>query len=309
LLESTRESSAAVGIPVLADVDELIPPPTATATSHSNTPSTPDQVHSPPLDIPSIAVTKAPAPRPVDLPMPHDIEPESSPSDFNPSFDEDLESGQSRGMREVSREDSNLVLSSRRSKAQPSTPQDNADASGSARATSSPPPTQPSPSLPERPKADIPDLLADSAPAMDTKPIEPSSPASIRSDLAVLQEPTIDILSDAKIDDTPTAPEVEPEAEEVDPDTTIRLVGGGGIAGIAAPVEDEDPRTDGETDTDVASITSVTTDSTPQNGGKKHKKTKSGLAGLKKLGNFGALRKRDSGGSAKGTSSPLSTAA
>lgn len=303
-MDATRESSAAVGIPVLADVDEPIPPPSAITTAHSNTPNLPDMVQSPPLDVPTISVTKVPAPRPVDLPMPHDIEPSSSQESNPSSFEEDLESGQRQGMREVSREATIVsASSSRRSKSQQPTSYENADASGSALAPSSPPTLSPLPTQPQT--AEIPDLLADSAPAMDTKPIEPSSPASVQSDLAVLQEP----IMETKVVDAPSTPEPEAQVEEVDPDTTIRLVGGGGIAGIALPAEDEEVRTDGETDTEVTSVTSATSESTAQNGGKKHKKTKSGLTGLKKLGNFGALRKRDSGSSTKGTSSPLSTTA
>lgn len=291
---------------MLADVDEPIPPPSAIATTHSNTPNLPDPVQSPPLDVPTISVTKAPAPRPVDLPMPHDIEPSSSLESHTSSFDEDLESGRRQGMREVSREATMVsASSSRRSKSQQPTSHENADASGSALAPSSPPTPSPPPIQPQT--AEIPDLLADSAPAMDTKPIEPSSPASVQSDLAVLQEP----IMDTKVVGAPSTsePEAEAQVEEADPNTTIRLVGGGGIAGIALPAEDEEVRTDGETDTEVTSVTSAASESTTQNSGKKHKKTKSGLAGLKKLGNFGALRKRDSGSSTKGTSSPLSTAA
>jgi hypothetical protein len=89
--------------------------------------------------------------------------------------------------------------------------------------------------------------------------------------------------------------------DEIDVDTTVRLVGGGGVAGIAPVVEEEATRAD---DTDAASITSATSESEVNKGQKKHKKTKSGLAGLKKLGHLSGLRKRDSNNSIKVAVSP-----
>jgi hypothetical protein len=110
-------------------------------------------------------------------------------------------------------------------------------------------------------------------------------------------------------------PEVDDADADANPDAdvTIRLVGGGGIAGAAgieAPpdsafVLDGDALTDGEGDTDVESVSSqvdadaAKTESGKEEAKKGHKKTRSGLAGLKKLGNIGGLRKKDPSASGK----------
>ncbi|KAJ7702277.1 hypothetical protein B0H17DRAFT_1004194 [Mycena rosella] len=239
--------------------------------------------------VPTISVTRPPAPLPVDLPTQSDIDILPSPTDSPRSslsfHDDDLESGTARGMREISQEP---PLVSRRS---PS-PRQNAQASGSA----SPPPIAPAPA-PEP----IPDLLVDdSAPLIDAAPIEPSPP------VPVVPIRTPEVVAPPLPAEVPPPTAAEPEAEEddVDPDVTIRLVGGGGVAGVAVDGEAEpeaevDVQTDGEVDTDAESVASETTDPTqPKNDSKKkHKKTLSGLA-LKKLGNLG-LRKKDSSASVK----------
>ncbi|KAG6890389.1 hypothetical protein C0992_001780 [Termitomyces sp. T32_za158] len=258
VLNIRHESSVQVGIPVLADVDTPIPAPT----------SIPEQLPQS-TSLPTISITRPPAPLPVELPQPIDIIPESPPASPISSFDEDLESGRSLGMRHVP------DLVSRRPP-----PRQTSDASGSTSSLVAP---QPLPPPPSASSSSIPDLLADSAPALDTEPIAPLSPSPV------------------------TAPEPIPESSSSDenkpagePDTSIRLVGGGGVAGAVKPDEDkaeaeaeaEEPRGDGE---DVA------LESAPSSSGDKaHKKTKSSLAGLKKLGRG---LKRGSMGSLKGADS------
>lgn len=277
----------------------------------------------PPPNLPTISITKPPAPMPVSLPTPRDIVALPSPPDSNHSFDQDLESGR-RGAR--SRDQSADFVSPPSSSRRPSPTNishDNADASGSALASDAVTEslldsTSPPQALSERmsPPPEIPDLLADSAPVMESTPvIKPTSPAGLRSELptpspiespeTAIPEPSKDLVLD---EFEAPASTVEPSkdlasSDPVDTDVTIRLVGGGGASGIvdSPPVEEEQPRVDGEPDlpdTDAASINSVTSDSSVKKG-TKHKKTKSGLAGLKKLGHLGGLRKKGSVGSVK----------
>ncbi|KAG5647166.1 hypothetical protein DXG03_001121 [Asterophora parasitica] len=295
VLDLTHESSAEVGIPVLAAIDDAIPAPSITpALGQVNTAS-----RAGPSNLPTISVTRPPAPLPVELPQPHDILP---PGSSQSSFDEDLESGHSAGMREVA----NIASSSRQSKQQPALPSEIVGARGS-KSTASSPPTRSRPTTPttattsalsiRKKTVDIPDLLADSAPALDTKPIFPSSSASVPAEI-----PTIHAAAKTAPSDEPSKPV---EVEEFDPNTIpIRLVGGGGVSGTVQPEEEEEEQFQvvesvTERDADTASIASVSS----TKGGKTHKKTKSGLAGLKKLGNLG--RKRDSGSSVK--DSPVAT--
>jgi hypothetical protein len=129
---------------------------------------------------------------------------------------------------------------------------------------------------------------------MDATPIVPSSPS--------IAAPPIDIVSSAPPPADVDALEEEPE---VDPDVTIRLVGGGGIAGLVSDeVIDAEAEAAAaaavaeESDTEsVASAASVTSTSSIKK--KTHKKTLSGLKGLKKLGGLG-LRKKDSSASVGG---------
>ncbi|KAF8061624.1 hypothetical protein FPV67DRAFT_1509680 [Lyophyllum atratum] len=261
VLDITHESSTEVGIPVLADVADPIPAPSGGLAlgQHTNTGTRGPRTSS--------AARYLVA---------------STPVSSHSSFDEDLESGRSAGMREPT-----LVPASSGARSRPTSPLD------TRRSTSQ--------------KTDIPDLLADSAPAMDTKPISPSSPAFLPSEMPEI--PAQESIADESIDAVKLAEDTSStsaEVEESDPNTTIRLVGGGGVVGVVQPEEDEMPPSEEvEIDTDAVSITSVTSESMVK-GAKTHKKTKSGLAGLKKLGNLG--RKRgDSSNSVKGMVSPAAT--
>ncbi|KAG6867947.1 hypothetical protein C0993_009198 [Termitomyces sp. T159_Od127] len=222
VLNIRHESSVQVGIPVLADVDTPIPAPTCV-------PEPSPLPHS--ASLPTISITRPPAPLPVELPQPIDILPDSAPTSPISSFDEDLESGRSLGMRHPSRRPAPPHENSLRSLPTPS---------ASASST----------------KPDIPDLLADSAPALDTQPIAPLSPGT------PIPEPS-----------------AHDEGTPGEPDTTIRLVGGGGVAGT---VEPEEEHAEGGDDGEDAVPPEPAANGA--SGGKTHKKTKSSLAGLKKLG-------------------------
>ncbi|KAJ7915473.1 hypothetical protein B0H13DRAFT_1999851 [Mycena leptocephala] len=274
-VEEKNEAKLNAGLGVLLPSDIEVPIPVVNS-EEVKTPVTARP------NLPTISVTKPPAPLPRYRRSP-------SPTDSpRTSFhDDDLESGLALGMREISQP----PLVSRRS---PTPPRQNAQASGS-----SPPPPSAS-SLPA--PAPIPDLLADSDSIplvdVDVTPIAAvltPEPAPVPVPAASPPPPTEApfVLSD------PTQPE-----EDADPDVTIRLVGGGGIAGVSADdaVPDADGvQTDGEVDTDAESVAesvgSQTADPSVKKE-KKHKKTLSGLAGLKKLGNIG-LRKKDSNASVK----------
>ncbi|KAF8130466.1 hypothetical protein K438DRAFT_1788699 [Mycena galopus ATCC 62051] len=291
-----------VGLPSASEAEVQIPvePPTPTTRSH----------------LPTISITKPPAPMPVDLPTPNDIDVPASPPDSpRSSFydDDDLESGRALGMRELAmREITQPPLVSRRSSSPP-----NARASGST-----PPPPAPAPEL-------IPDLLVDSAPLVDVdlaptaavltpEPAPALVPAAATLPTPPTEAPTppIEAPTPEPSASAPAPSESAPQPEDADAadpdaDVTIRLVGGGGIAGAADEAEAEaedsafvlegDAHTDGEVDTDVESVSSQTAPvadgaapAAKKEGKKGHKKGMSSLAGLKKL-----VRKKDSSASVK----------
>lgn len=255
-----------------------------------------------PLNLATMPGTRMPAPRPVELPTAHDIIPSPSPPDstdssYHSSFEVDLESGRSVGMREVSRDNAELISSARRSQTfSPVSPEDAAVVPVSH----SPPPVSSHPEVQGSSSTlDQPDLLTDSRLVMASQPIDPYSPAA---HLVLEVEPST-TPSETNTTESFVAQPI-PDKDELDSDTTVRLVGGGGIVGIVPAGEDEASRTD---DTDVASITSATSGSETQKGEKRHKKTKSGLASLKKLGHLRGMGKRDSNNSIKVTVSPPQT--
>ncbi|KAF7353595.1 hypothetical protein MVEN_01043800 [Mycena venus] len=289
--DEKTETNSNVRLGVVLPSDAEVPIPVITGGEEATTP-----VAGRPT-LPTISVTKPPAPMPVDLPTQNDIDVPPSPSDSPRSSlsfhdTDDLESGRALGMREIQ-----PPLVSRT----PPHPNANAQASGSALPLLSQSAATPtSPTAPEP----IPDLLADSA---DSAPL-------VDVDMA----PTVAVLTP---EPAPRACGLVPAASRYtsdadanpDADVTIRLVGGGGIAGAAEPeaeepaesafVLDGDVHTDGEVDTDVESVSSQTAPAAGAEGvvkKKGHKKTvSSGLAGLKKLGNIGGLRKKDSSASVK----------
>lgn len=120
-------------------------------------------------------------------------------------------------------------------------------------------------------------LVSLATPPLPSDPVAPGPPEDILIDTA-----------------TSTVSEVADDDDAEEPKTTIRLVGGGGEAGL---VNDEQPQVEELVSTSEPEIdTTVTSDATAPVG-KGHKKTKSGLAGLKK--SLGGLRKKDSVSSVK----------
>ncbi|KAJ3877697.1 hypothetical protein F5051DRAFT_373996 [Lentinula edodes] len=266
-LHLSQGAAAEVPIPVLEDVDSVEATdlrPSSVAPPANLTSPTAMNSRRPP-NLPTIHITKPPLPLPVELPTPRDIVALPSPPDSrHSSFDEDLESGRARNMSEFPTD--NIAVSRRVSPV---------DAAITVTSPPSPPPE---------------DLLADSDSVLETTPIIQaaalSSPDSIE---AVKHEPpNPESLIDASSDNAPLPEERADDTEDaIDPDVTIRLVGGGGSSGDVAELAKEEIILDeADVDADVASLastTSVASESSPSKE-KKHKKTRSGLAGLKKLG-------------------------
>ena len=265
--------------------------------------------------LPSITVSKPPAPLPVELPTADDIIP---PIPRESSYDEDLEAGHGIGMREVDhhRQDSALVSSRRAHKRNHIA--GSSDHSPASIPLPSSPINSPMELTPLTSPVDLPpvqqvhDFFSDSGPPLAMTLIEPTSPhspdppdiLSVEQRTAVAGTPPISAhTSQPVVDDV----DAEDDASKPDANATIRLVGGGGIAGnvdaISFPPENN--QVDGETEPDLADVASIASaTSTASVGattkdGKKHEKKKSGLSGIKLLGHLGGLRKRDSRGSVK----------
>ncbi|KAK1218369.1 Cell wall assembly regulator [Marasmius sp. AFHP31] len=164
-------------------------------------------------------------------------------------------------------------------------------------------------------------LRSPTSPTSTVRQTTPSAQSPVQEDLLVDSEPLSEAtpitqafssLPPVESESLETTPALDSDKveDEIDPDLTIRLVGGGGSSGVVSETAEDDtenpteePST-GETvkDTDTQSINSVASETTaPGKEAKKHKKTKSGLAGLKKLGQLG--RKKDSVSSLKDATS------
>ncbi len=259
-----------VAIPVLRNSTDDIPSPTvAVLKSHSSQPDSRHASTSARAPLPTISVTKAPVPMPVSLPTASDIAPSTSPTD-SVHFEDDIESAR---LRES--EDIGLVTETRKIRTGKSPiRRETSDGSASALALS--------PSLPQENTAPIPssssfpDLLADG-------PLETLEPTQNK----------------AESTDLPAR-----EDDDAIPDTTIRLVGGGGLAGISIPVTEEPATMEIPelaapiADTDAASINSLASTEAGKKGEKGHKKSKSSLA-LKRISQLSGLRKADSISSTK----------
>ncbi|KII89251.1 hypothetical protein PLICRDRAFT_160498 [Plicaturopsis crispa FD-325 SS-3] len=278
-------TGAEVPIPLLAEASDA---PSSALNNVANTSPRP-----PP---PTISITKPPAPLPVDLPTPRDLVALPSPPDSTRSsddFDRDLESGGpdlelGRGMRQPPREEAVV----RRS-----TPS-NADASGSqpeSLVTLTPAVESSSQTAPSRNNlSDITDLLSDSTEVLEgAAPITPSSPAPSKSP----ETPSVPIPEPEAAPAVTEEPVTEEPESETAADTTIRLIGGGGVVGTAQEDEDE---TAEDAEPDAASeVTSVKSSDSVQKTGK-HEKKKSISSGIKKLGKMGGgKRKKDSVSSLK----------
>ena len=243
------------------------------------------EIHVPSVPPPTITITKPPVPQPVSVPTVHDIVALPSPPDStHSSLDggdraEDLESG--RRMRQVSHSPPVITRKPSRSSAPANTTESTAKADDSPALV--PVTSRSNAQLPSSSTgSDIANLLDDAAPPMDSIPIEPSSPTFSMVEVARKETPDApDTLVDAG--DSSTA-----VTQKEDPETTvsgIRLVGGGGTAGIAK-----------ETDDGAESVRSVTSnDSTVKKDG-----FKKFSSGFKKIV-AGGKRKKDSSSSIKET--------
>ncbi|THV07941.1 hypothetical protein K435DRAFT_741422 [Dendrothele bispora CBS 962.96] len=277
-LDLNQESAAEVAIPVLGQVTEeeesagSIATPVATAAPTTVTSSVPARKS--PQNLPTISVTKPPVPLPVELPTPRDIVALPSPPDStHSSFDEDRETIGIRGRRERPRdiEEGLFSPSSNVKSSSPTTPVSTSGAPAMSKRMSPP------------------DLMEEDTEVLETTPI--IQPSSLSSPVSS-QEPFSNSNEESLIDaDTPAEPETGVEditATEVDPDVTIRLVGGGGSSGLVSEEQDEEANgfeLGNETDGDAASITSaasVTSEVKTEEKKHKHKKSKS-LASLKKF--------------------------
>ncbi|OJA14551.1 hypothetical protein AZE42_03164 [Rhizopogon vesiculosus] len=225
--------------------------------------------------VPAIAITKPPVPLPVGLPTINDVVSLPSPPDSQRSSNEDLEAGLGFGMREIPTE---VVIGKVPPRHSPTAkkveiPVERIISTADDVHIEKPP----SPTV-----ENVADLLADTAPAMEASPLQPSTTAI---DASGSSEPIV-------------TPRLSQEKAE-EPTTTIRLVGGGGSSGIIDVSFADDDVPD---PADVMSVTSSGSSSSPSNKDKKHEKTKSSLSSLKKIANIGGGKwKNDSSSSIKET--------
>ncbi|KAL1944630.1 hypothetical protein VTO73DRAFT_3060 [Trametes versicolor] len=262
-------NGAEVPIPVLADADSetetsvldesSLPTPLGNVTNFSQR-----------QQLPTISVSKPPAPMPVDLPSPSNLDSDTEEDHF-PRQD-DIE-----GAPAIQESTSTVPLTAvppRKVRARSKSPEPAIDI-----VITNSPPVMPITASPPT----VPDLLVDAATLAGPSQTQPEVAATAKS------EEDSPVLVDA--------PDVS--IQDQDPDTTIRLIGGGGIVGTSddalqadGVLVDEADTTEADADpaADVASIRSV--DSKASTASKKHGKKKSISAGLKKLGQLGGAKRR-----------------
>ncbi|KAG2120038.1 hypothetical protein DEU56DRAFT_836068 [Suillus clintonianus] len=263
-----------LGVLNLADSDAVVPIPVFT--DLKLTEETTDIIPQPP--VPVISITKPPAPLPVGLPTANDVVSLPSPPDSQRSSNEDLEAGRGPGMRAIPEDVVIVKVPPRHS------PRAKVETLvGQVISTADDVHIETPPSSVES----VTDLLADSAPAMDAVPLQPSTPT-----IAV-----VEIEASGSSEPVPTLRPSQEDTQE--PSTTIRLVGGGGSSGIVdtKPADDvSDPAAD------VISVISSGTGGSPSKKDKIHEKSKSSISSLKKIVNIGeGKRKKDSSSSIKET--------
>jgi hypothetical protein len=241
--------------------------------------------------IPTISVTRPPAPRPVDLPTVQDIEAESSSSaDYEEG---DLEAGGGRNHQLPPVDDGSLDMRTH----PPFTPiKPETEPLAGFRTQHEDATTPLVDPLTEAPVAAVRDLLVDSArPSLDLAPMSPTEtiPAGAKvkksnAEFVVVGD------KDGKESD-------EEDEEQEEPSATVKLIGGGGTAGTI-PMQSqssEDSQTvrvesaeevKNQISTDVESVTVEDTASNAKRKGGR-KRTKSVIAGLKRLSQFGGGEK------------------
>lgn len=260
----------------LADSDAIVPIPVFTDLKLTEEPT--DVIPQPPPPFPAISITKPPAPLPVDLPTVNDVVPLPSPPDSQRSSNEDLEAGRGLGMQAIPTDVVIVRVPPRQSPAKVETLVEQVISMADNVHIETPPPSV----------ENVTDLLADSAPAMDAVPLQPSTPTNAVVELEV------SVSSESTVTSRPS-PE---DAQE--PSTTIRLIGGGGSSGVV----DANPADDAISDpaANAISATSSGPDGSPSKKGKIHEKSKSSLSSLKKIVNIGeGKRKKDSSSNIKET--------
>jgi cell wall assembly regulator SMI1 len=262
-----------LGVLNLADSDAIVPIPVFTDLKLTEQPT--DVIPQPP--VPAISITKPPTPLPVDLPTVNDVSLPSPPDSLR-SSNEDLEAGRGLGIREIPTDAVIVKVPPKHPPAKAETLVEQVFSMADGVHIETPPPSV----------ENVTDLLADSAPAMDAVPLQPSTPTNV---VIELEAPG----SSEPIVASRPSPEDAQESS-----TTIRLVGGGGSSGIV-----DTNATDNAVSDPAANIMSVTSsgpgDSPPKKD-KIHEKSKSSLSSLKKIVNIvEGKRKKDSSSSIKET--------
>ncbi|TBU35780.1 hypothetical protein BD311DRAFT_708129 [Dichomitus squalens] len=267
---SNAGAGAEVSIPVLAAEDKetsaldesSLPTPSAKVTNFA------------PKQLPTISVTKPPAPLPVDLPSPSQLTPDDD--DVSRTFppQDDIEGRPARQ-----------------------------ESMSAVPLTAVPPRTARSRSPSPKLTLEIQTKLVDS-PEEALKPaviIEspPAVPDLLHEDLTLVGSSELDTAGEESpvLIDAPEAPSNQ------EPDTTVRLVGGGGVSGVTGITEDalaadgvlvdgHEEDADADAAAEVASVKS--TDSKASTTSKKtHGRKKSSISsGLKKLGHLGGGKRR-----------------
>ncbi|TEB36200.1 hypothetical protein FA13DRAFT_1683515 [Coprinellus micaceus] len=218
----TNASGAEVAIPVLGDNEPVPPPPIPKMHVTSPSQSTIHRTHAP-----GMSISKAPAPRPVDLPTPDEFD--TSDASLHSVAEDDLEAGRSsHSMREF-RDDSGPLSAN---SVQPYSPlrRETSDSTSSSAipfsSHSSSPGQQPSQSTSGSPSAPlssspiVPDLFDESTPKIRTIPLQPSTSTSSTE------------LNGTLIDTTDSTEPAEPPRRD-SPAPNVRLVGGAQMTGVA----------------------------------------------------------------------------
>ncbi|KAG1769441.1 hypothetical protein EV702DRAFT_697414 [Suillus placidus] len=264
-----------LGVLNLTDSDAIVPIPVFTDLKLTEEPT--DVIPQPP--IPAISITKPPAPLPVDLPTVNDVVSLPSPPDSQRSSSEDLEAGRGLGMRAIPTDVVIVKVPPRHSpptKVETLVEQVISTADGMHIET--PPPSA----------ENVTDLLADSAPAMNAVPLQPSTPtnAVVELEASGSSEPIV------------ISRPLQEDGQE--PSTTIRLVGDGGSSGIVDTNLADDAVSDATAN--VLSVTSSGPGGSSPKKDKIHEKSKPSLSSLMKIANIGeGKRKKDSSSSIKET--------
>lgn len=264
-----------LGVLKLADSDAIVPIPVFTDLKLTEEPT--DVIPQPP--VPAISITKPPAPLPVDLPTVNDVVSLPSPPDSQRSSNEDLEAGRGVGMRAIPADVVIVKVPPRHSPpAKVETLVDQVISTADDVHIETPPLSV----------ENVTDLLADSAPAMDAVPLQPSTPTNA----------VVDLEASGSSDAIVTSRLSQEDAQE--PSTTIRLIGGGGSSGIVDTNLGDDAVSDPAAN--VISVTSSQPGGSPPKKDRIHEKSKPSLSSLKKIANISeGKRKKDSSSSIKET--------